>query len=328
MQISSLQKRPIMICKIKKISLLCLYLLGFQNAFAIRIDNDATLTPHTTSIKIALEQRLLEIIPMQKVNYEKLNLSLERAKSQQIDSSNKDKIVLSALEIQFQELILLFNSDIQTLLIQNWNDNSWLVYSDRAEHSFKSSPLGELRFIGENQFHLTLDKQLLELPILTKLIKMLALTHIMGPQLTVLRSESLAFYQQTYATQELLSMTSAYWALLQWLDLSQVEKVIALEIRTSKLEIRQIRNFLDLIKEVHNNELVASLNVYIKTQHTMFLNKHLTNYLQKWLNESLNEYVFTKPKIQELRSTTAQIFQFKPRTKTLEPIKCSSVIVD
>jgi hypothetical protein len=217
-------------------------------------------------------------------------------------------------------------------LKKHWNDNDWMSFSKKAEHTLASRPLGEMVVYSRNNFHLYLDDKFRGTPTLLKIVKMIALTHVAQPKIMILESKGTAFYQRTYNALDTVALSTGFWTLTQWLQLMQVEKVISAEARGSQLQLMDIRNLFAEIRELNSVEPVEQLNKYIKTHHpTSMNNGQLTAFFQGWLNQVMvaptspgfsakNEAHKNEPKL-------AKIISFKPRTQLVEGKSCGHVLM-
>ncbi len=273
--------------------------------------------------KLLLEKRLFEIFPMQKLNSQRVAFSFERARGKILKDSTRERLFEQALEIQFNELIQGFAEDQRETLNTHWKDAAWVTFSDRAEYSIFSRPLGEAQFFGLVNFQLVLDKRLENLPLMTKLLKMIVLTHVIGPQLMVEESEGLAFSRATYATQDFLAHTSGFWTLSLWMEFLQVAKVLESEVKSSGLELKQIRDLLENIHSFGALEPVAGLNVFIKTHYSTLVGETLLKkYMQNWLNDSITLSPFTGIVEKGNPPKSAKIIALKPRISFKEVASC------
>lgn len=303
----------------KIIGILILYLstLTLPFAQAVRL-NDDDMPVARTANQEALDKALYEKIKLQKMNGERFAIVLNRVRNALPAGSSPESVLNDAIELLFKDLVQEFSPEVQKSLEVKWKDSSWLLYSERTEHTMMSRPMGLSRVYGLNHFQLTLDKKFDSLPNWNRLIKMLALTHIIGPQIEILQTEGLAFYQQTYSTNETLTLTSAYWTFTQILGFVQLQKVFTSEVKRSALELGQIRSTLEVLEEQFNSDSFFLLNKYIVTQHPGSVSN---NSLKKFLNQWLNDCYLQKPK----KPKMAQIIDFKERKNKLIFGKCSDL---
>ena len=297
--------------------------LILQSVKAVRgndeFDNSSTSTS-TTSIRDSLQSSLLNSLPMPLINNQIVSFAVERAKSKSGNSSIKKESLVAAIQIQFENMLLNFKPDIQSSLRSKALENDWINYSSRGEHTFDSRPLGEVQINSIDNFSLTMDQRFKKLPILTYLTKLINLTQIIGPQITIMKENSLPYFQQTYALQNSLSSISGYWALSNWIGLIDVNKVLAEEIKLSSLQLQEIKLSLEYLAEFHNVDNIEGLNRYIKAHYPMaFLDKKVKEFLNIWLNQSLQyslasmitkENTLKKSSIIPNESTTNNVVQF------------------
>lgn len=287
-------------------------------------------SPRAYQTQEALEKKLFEIVKLPMVNAGRVALTIDRARQQLIGGGRLEEVINKSLDVQLQDSVQEFSPEIQEALKKQWQQSDWVIYSTRAEHTLNSRPLGEVLAYGRDNMRLYLDSRLQNLPILSKLIQMVVLTNAIGPRLEVLGGEGLAFYQQTHEAQETLTLASGFWALAQWLQLVQVEKVLMAEIKASGLQLQQIREMMTYIKDLHQGESSKLLNQYVKWHHPQALLKpQLKEFFQAWLREAVNRSPLpirpsTAPTTPVVRE--AKILEFKPRPKKVDASTCATVL--
>lgn len=312
---------------LKKVFVVVTVLLNCLAVKAVRFDSDSEIPRTSAKTKALLEQRLFEIIPLQKMNRAGISLALERARGTQESSLSRILVLEKALDLQFEEFIQKFGEGQRESLVTHWRDSRWVTFSERAEHTIISRPLGEAHFFGMMNFQLTLDKKLESLPLFTRLIKMIVLTHVIAPQLMVEESEGVAFSKETWAAQEFLTQTSGFWTLSLWMESIQMSQFLESEVKTSGLELKQIRGLLENLRTLRGSDPVSGLNSFISTQYPMGASEpQWREFLQKWFNESLawSPHDARVEKKSEVNKTT--VLQFRPRSALPEKTKCQIVL--
>lgn len=295
------------------VAIFCLVLISFT-AQAVRLMDEGDgpyegKKPGTSQVD--WDGLLLQKLITQKVNYAIVTQALNS------NQNNPD----SALESHFSQLIKAFPDQIQSSLKEAWLRQDWIKFSPRAEHYLDASPVGESEVYGLDSFQIKLDQRLESLPLLTKLMKMITLTHVIGPQLNVLQQEGIAFYQQTYRAHKSVTEITAYWSLMLWLETMQMQKAVQTEIRASGLELLKIRSVMSQLAEITRGAPDAEFNKYIKIHHPLVLARpKLKEYLENWWRLAELEPAFGIKKTEPLKSSfeikeSARIIAFPKKKK-------------
>lgn len=309
-------------------------LISYESVQAVRISDDDWRPARSVETQEALEKQLFDKVTPPLIHAGRVSFTLERERQQSKEndaSLERADLIAAAVETQLGELLLQAPEDLRELLQKRWASNDWVSFSKRGEHSLASRPLGEMAVYTRNEFRLYLDDRLKDLPTLQKIIKMIAITHVVLPRLLILESEGTAFYQRTHEVLETVTLGTGFWTLTQWLQLVQVEKVISAEVRTSRLQLMDIRGMLAEIREIHSGEAVQQLNRYIKTHHRAAItNSRLKAFFQSWLNQAAASAsasgVIAKNEMNKSETKEAKIIPFKPRAKVIDGATCARAL--
>lgn len=273
-------------------SLILILALTLQSSVtqAVRMDDSGSATERPPSrIQKALEAKLFQEISLPKVGPDRLAIAIDRVNLKLNESNSPSKDFLTALiDQQFEGLSQPFSPEVKERLKELWRTDAWIHFSQRAEHTLESEPTGGLHGIASQYPHLFLDDRIAAAPYLLRLIKMIVLTHSIGPQLQILETQGIAFYRETYRIQASLNQISSYWTLLQWLNFVRIQKYLVKEIRSSNAPLTTIRYLLDYIDSKKTWDNKKTLNQFLSTHVPMIVkNEEALQFLQNWLDDAV-----------------------------------------
>jgi hypothetical protein len=281
------------------------------------------------------DKTLFEKIILQKMNSERFSVAIMRARNALGSDVTPKQIFEKAIEILFEDLITEFSPAVQKVLVEKWQTMDWIIFSERNDQSINSRPVGEARVYSIDHFQLVLDKKLESLSGWQKLLKMLALTHIIGPQIQILQTEGMAFYQQTYYSSETLTMSSAFWTMAEIFGFVQFQKIFLTEVKSSGLILTEIRDLLEILQDQFKNDSFFLLNKYIVNHHPISLaHPGIKKYLNEWFKSSLREspYPLKNAERSEVKTDfnqkKAEIISLQTRRQNHNYLKCREFLID
>lgn len=294
-------------------------------SFAVRLSEDSPQGPSQNKNSDDILDHILAEFIMPQTNGAHLSAVLDKARALVGEKKVDGNLIEKALDLQFQQLITAFNPRVQEALKEAWKTSDWVTYNPRAENTFLSRPVGSVRISTPESFSVILDSRLKKLPLISRILQMVLLTHRLAPQLQILDQEGIAFYRETNDIQEVFSATMSYWALTHWLKSPQLSKVLDQEIRTSTLSLPDIRSTLEFITSFRNRDEIDLLNYFLETQYIYIISSQnpLNLHLQTWLHGSLLAPPGPQRPVEEAPTDKPRIISFVPKAKN---IQCHSVL--
>lgn len=301
-----------------------LILISSQGYSVYRGDDDFNVKTPTKTTK-NIQYHAMNDYYLQKVGTDRLALAIEQIQrnANSPEEARGLNLINALLDQQFQNLIRDFPEDIQASLTNLWNSNHWIQYSHRAEHTLEASPLGQTVVYGRQTTIMILDERIKGSPTLERLLKMIALTHVIGPRLKIIEERDFAFYRASYETQEILGNISSYWTLIQWLQFVQIGNALQKEIRQASAPLATIKYLLEYVESKSQIDGKYAINTFIAT-HTPQLagNEVLRGHLQIWLNDATlrSGFLDVKPRTEKAETRIqTKIIDFQ--TKKIRTLK-------